>query len=627
MIIFALHRTRHNGLRNALLLRSLGCLFSAIFTLSLVAPSDSVYAQPLTIDQVVQNGYLKASNTDTSDQFGSSVAISGDTIVVGALAEGSNAIGVNGDQTDNSAFGAGAVYVFVRSGATWVQQAYLKASNSGAYDDFGWSVAISGDTIVVGAPGEDSNATGVNGNEADNSVSFAGAAYVFVRSGETWTQQAYLKAANTDEGDRFGFSVAIADDTVVVGAWGESSNAIGVNGDGADNNAHWAGAAYVFARSGTDWAQQAYLKPSNTDAEDWFGSSVAITSNTIAVGSWGEDSSATGVNGNQADNSASNAGATYVFVDSGVAWTQQAYLKASNSNVGDIFGSSVGVANDRVIVGARGEDSSATGVNGNQADTSLPGAGAAYLFVRSDATWTQQVYLKASNTDSGDGFGYSVAIAGDTIVVGAYGEDSSARGVNGNEADNNASASGAAYLFSRSGGSWMQQEYLKASNTDADDSFGYAVALADNNVIVGAYGEDSSARGVNGNEADNSGSYNGAAYHFLLSTAPTITSSVPPKGSYGQPYSFTVTSSGTQPITFGVSGTLPPGLSLDATTGELSGTPTAAGDFSFTITANNGSAPDAAQNVSFRVDPALLVVAANSKTRAVGTETHCSTIR
>ena len=129
------------------------------------------------------------------------MAVSGDTVVVGALWEDSSATGVNGNQSDNSAADAGAAYVFVRSGTTWSQQAYLKASNTGAGDYFGCSVAVSGDTVVVGAYGEDSSATGVNGNQSDNSATDAGAAYVFVRSGTTWSQQAYLKASNTGADD------------------------------------------------------------------------------------------------------------------------------------------------------------------------------------------------------------------------------------------------------------------------------------------------------------------------------------------------------------------------------------------------------------------------------------------
>jgi hypothetical protein len=401
------------------------------------------------------------------------------------------------------------------------QQAYLKASNTAANDFFGASVAISGNTVVVGAYGEDSAATGVNGNQADNSASSSGAAYVFVRSGSTWTQQAYLKASNTGTGDLFGASVAISGDTVVVGAYAEDSAATGVNGNQASNSATDSGAVYVFVRLGSTWTQQAYLKASNTGASDLFGNSVAISGDTVAVGAHTEDSAATGVNGNQADNSAFASGAAYVFVRSGSIWTQQAYLKASNTGASDLFGSSVAISGDSVVVGAFGEDSAATGVNGNQASSGAPDSGAAYVFVRSGSTWTQQAYVKASNTEASDLFGGSVAISGDTVVVGAFEEDSAATGVNGSQAGNGATDSGAAYVFSRSGSTWTQQGYLKASNTGVSDTFVIA-AISGDTVVVGASGEDSAATGINGNQASNSATDSGAAYVFagLPATGP-----------------------------------------------------------------------------------------------------------
>src|SRR5204863_27977 len=157
--------------------------------------------------------------------------------------------------------------VFVRNGTNWVQQAYLKASNTHAGDTFGFSVAVSGDTVVVGAPYESSNALGVNGNQNNNSAMAAGAAYVFVRNGTIWTQQAYRKASNAGAGDCFGLSVAVSGDTVVVGADGEASIAFGLHGDQSSNSAYASGAGYVFVRSGTSWDQQAYLKASNTEAD------------------------------------------------------------------------------------------------------------------------------------------------------------------------------------------------------------------------------------------------------------------------------------------------------------------------------------------------------------------------
>jgi len=468
----------------------------------------------------IQEAYIKASNTGADDLFGSAVIMSGDTVVIGAPHEDSNATGVNGNQSNNSAPDSGAAYVFVRNGTNWIQQAYLKASNTDAEDSFGYSLDIDGDTLVVGAWYEDSNATGVNGNQSDNSVSEAGAAYVFVRDGTNWSQQAYLKASNPEAYDFFGVTVDIAGDTIVVGAYVESSSATGVDGNQADNSTSYAGAAYVFVRVGTTWSQQAYLKASNTDAVDLFGFSLNIAGDTIVVGAPGEDSSATGVNGNQTDNSVTSAGAAYVFVRVGTTWSQQAYLKASNTDAFDLFGFSLDIADDTLVVGARGESSSASGVNGNQADNSVTDAGAAYVFVRSGTTWSQQAYLKASNPDVEDMFGYAIATEDDTLVVGAWHEDSNATGVNGNQSDNSVTDAGAAYLFMRSGTNWSQQAYLKASNTDAGDLFGgvTSVAIAGNRIVVGAGGESSNATGVNGNPADNSLSTAGAAYVFFSGT-------------------------------------------------------------------------------------------------------------
>ena len=194
-------------------------------------------ANAIQAPTLAQQAYLKASNTDSGDSFGYSVAISGDTAVVGAPFENSSASGVDGNQSDNSTGDAGAAYVFVWSGETWTQQAYLKASNPWWDDWFGNSVAVSGDTIVVGAQFEDSNATGVDGNQNNDSATNSGAAYVFVRSGETWSQQAYLKASNTGAGDQFGIDVSVSGDTIAVGAFHEDSNATGVNGNQSDNSA------------------------------------------------------------------------------------------------------------------------------------------------------------------------------------------------------------------------------------------------------------------------------------------------------------------------------------------------------------------------------------------------------
>ncbi len=471
--------------------------------------------------------YVKASNTGSSDQFSYSVALSadGNTLAVGALVEDSNATGIDGNQSDNSTNGAGAVYVFTRNGGVWSQQAYIKASNPGANDNFGNSVALSadGNTLAVGAAGEASNATGIDGNQNDDSAPTAGAVYVFTRSGGVWSQQAYVKASNAGSFDGFGFSVALSADgnTLAVGAYAEDGNATGINGNQNDTSLD-TGAVYVFTRSGGVWSQQAYVKASNTDSDDQFGWSVALSAdgNTLAVGAYAEDSNATSINGDQNNNSANSAGAVYVFTRSGGVWSQQAYVKASNSGVNDQFGWSVALSADgnTLAVGAWLEDSNATGIDGNQSDNSAASSGAAYVFALSGGVWSQQAYVKASNTASGDFFGRSVALSadGNTLAVSAYQEDSNATGINGDQNDNSAGGAGAVYMLKRSGGVWSQQAYVKASNPGANDNFGNSVALsADGNTLaVGAIGEDSNATGVGGDQNDNSVGSAGAVYVY-----------------------------------------------------------------------------------------------------------------
>jgi trimeric autotransporter adhesin len=466
------------------------------------------------VPDIAQYVYGKASNTDAGDYFGYSMALDGDTLAVGAYREASAATGVDGDQADNSAGWSGAVYVFRRSGTEWQQEAYIKASNAGAGDGFGWSVTLDGDTLAVGAPYEDSAATGVNGNQAGNSATESGAVYVFRRSGTEWQQEAYVKASNTGAGDQFGFSVALDGDTLAVGARYESSAATGVNGNQADDSATESGAVYVFRRSGTEWQQEAYVKASNTDEHDKFGWSVALDGDTLAVGAYWENSAATGVNGNQDDNNGYHSGAVYVFRRSETEWQQEAYIKASNTGGHDWFGASVALDGDTLAVVADGEDSAATGINGNQADNSATNSGAVYVFRRSGTEWQQEVYVKASNTDEQDNFGWSVALDGDTLAVGARWEDSAAKGVNGNQADNSVYNSGAVYVFRRSGIEWQQEAYVKASNPDRHDWFGSSVALDGDTLAVGAYWEGSAAMGINGNQADNSASQSGAVYIF-----------------------------------------------------------------------------------------------------------------
>lgn len=451
-------------------------------------------------------GYFKASNTGAGDYFGWSVALSGDgnTLAVGAPQE---------DATDDTATNSGAVYIFSRTETGWSQQAYLKASNTRANDEFGTSLSLSynGDTLAVGAHKAYTEPSGQNQQ---------GAVYIFTRTGTAWTEQAYFKGWNTGDGDRFGISVALSDDgnTLAVGADNEDSDFVGVHSpEGLTDNelASNSGAVHLFTRTGATWTQQAFVKASNTGAEDYFGSSVALSGDgsTLAVGAYYEQSSATGINGDEGDSKVdfNNSGAVYVFTHSIDAWSQQAYVKASNTGLDDLFGYSVALSVDgnTLAVGAYQEDSPATGINGVETETLVDKAtdsGAIYVFTRADSQWSQQAYVKASNTGSYDNFGWSVALSadGDTLVVGAYQEDSSTTGINGDETLDSTNT-GAAYVFTRSDTEgWSQLAYIKASNTGDKDFFGQSVAISGdgNTIAVGANREDSAAPGVDGVQTD-----------------------------------------------------------------------------------------------------------------------------
>jgi len=473
------------------------------------------------------NSYLKASNGGAGDYFGWTMALSADgaTLAVAAPYEDSAATGINGNQADKSAPDAGAVYVFTRSGTTWVQQAYLKASNAQAGDQFGSSVAISGDgsLLVVGALAEQSAATGINGDQQDNSIGRAGAAYVFVRSGTTWTQEAYVKASNTNRTDpyigneRFGSTAAVSTDgaTIAIAAEYEDGASPGINGDQYNQGVRFAGAVYVFTRSGTMWTQEAYVKASNPGMDDSFGRSISLSADgsTMAVGAKYEKSAATGVNGDQADDSKPEAGAVYVFTRNASTWSQQAYVKASNTGQGAYFHEvELSADGNFLVVGADGERSATAS---NPLDETALYAGAVYTFTRAGTSWTQQSYLKAPMIDQLDSFGCSVDIAGNTLVVGARGEASNATGLNGNQADNSLPKAGAVYryIFSTM---WTLQDYVKASNTGGDDLFGHVVQLSADGMTLAAaaYGEASNATGVGGNQLDNSAPSAGAVYVF-----------------------------------------------------------------------------------------------------------------
>ena len=363
-----------------------------------------------------QQAKLVASDAQTGDEFGYSVDISSDTLVVGAYKE------------DTGGTTAGAAYVFTRSGTSWSQQAKIQSSDVQADDQFGRSVAIDGDTMVAGAPNEDTGSSN------------AGAAYVFTRSGTTWSQQAKIQASDAQASDFFGYgAVAIDGDTLVVGAFGE------------DTGGSSSGALYVFTRSGTSWSQQAKLVASDAQASDYLGRgfSIGISGDTVVAGAYREDAGGT------------DAGAAYVFIRSGTSWSQQAKLVASDAAAGDNFGNGTAISGNTVVVGASLKDTAGT-------DT-----GAVYVFTRSGTSWSQQAKLVAGNPSGLDEFGYSVDIDGDSVIIGATKEDTKA-------ADG-----GAAYIFTRSGTTWSQQKLLTASDVPAYKRFGHAVAI-DGDTAVGA---------------------------------------------------------------------------------------------------------------------------------------------
>lgn len=394
-----------------------------------------------------------------------------------------------------------------------VPYSYIKASNTGAGDQFGAHVAILGDTLVVGAPGESSGATGINSSGTDNSAENSGAVYVFERLNDQWQQVAYIKASNANANDLFGSSVALDGDTLVVGAPGESSSASGVGGDGQNNEANSSGAVYVFERFNDQWQQQAYIKASNTDAFDRFGSSVAIYDSTIAVGAPNEDSRATGVNGDQQSDLFEASGAVYTFTRVNNSWLQDAYIKASNTSLSAQFGSSLSLSSQRLAVGAPNEDSNATGVNATPGQGFVSNSGAAYIFEHTGNSWTETAFIKASVIDSDDHFGQSVAINDNQLLVGAPSEDSNAQGINGDKSNNNAESSGAAYYFNMATGMWAEELYIKPSNnTGYMAHFGQSVQLEDDLMAIGAHYEVNNVSGINSSSTVLSNAGSGAAF-------------------------------------------------------------------------------------------------------------------
>jgi FG-GAP repeat protein len=358
---------------------------------------------------------LAASDGDAQDFLGVSAAVSGDTAVVGAYDD------------DSPVADAGSAYVFVRTGSTWTQQQKLVASDAAATDRFGYSVAISGDTIVVGAREDDSPNTD------------AGSAYVFVRTGSVWSQQQKLVAPDQAPFDNFGVSVAIVGDTIIVGA--NLSNSPVSN----------TGAAYVFVRTGSTWTQQQKLIASDSATEGGFGISTAISGDTAVVGAarggvyvfvrtnttWTEQQklissdgvtrtfgAAVAISGDTAiagcGSSTTQDTGICVFSRSGTVWSQQQKLSEPNpsSEEPDFFGSAMAIDGNTIVVGAPATD--------GEDFFTQEDIGAAYIYVRTGSTWHEHQKLFAPDAAAGDGFGFSVAVSGSTILIGSISDDNPA---------------------------------------------------------------------------------------------------------------------------------------------------------------------------------------------------------
>lgn len=339
------------------------------------------------------------------------------------------AVAVSGDTAlvgapyhDTPFSAAGAAYVFDRSGTQWVQTAKLSASDAALGDLFGAAVSLDGDTALVGAWSDDSN---------------RGSMYVFERSGGVWQQTAKLQASDGVDGDGFGIAVALSGDTAVAGAMFDD--------DGGSSS----GSAYVFEKTGATWVQTRKLTASNAATEDEFGASVALVGDTAAVGA--PHSRVCCVKGQ-----------TYVFERVGGVWSETAILTGAGAPDADQFGSGVAYDGAAIAVGAPAED----GV----ADY----AGASYVFEKQAGVWVQTAHLAASDAAPSANFGSSVAVAGDHLLSGAGADQ--AQGVQ----------SGAAYVFQRQGGVWIERSKLVASDGLPYDNAGSAVALSGDHALVGA---------------------------------------------------------------------------------------------------------------------------------------------
>lgn len=390
---------------------------------------------------------LTAAGASAEDQFGFSLSISGDLMLVGAI---------RGGPTRFS--NTGAAYVFLRDGARWTQRARLlpdggdrlgEAGGSTGEDRFGVSVCIDGDTAIVGASRE-----GVRGRHS-------GSAYVFQRGStgdgpaDGWRRVARLTAADAAAGDMFGFAVGLDGRYAVVGAYGDDDA-------GAES-----GAAYVFEREGGRWLQRRKLVCDAPAVGYWFGRSVAVDGDTVVIGASGDGGGRAG---------RTESGAAYVYRRRSGGWIREARLTPSGGSAGDRFGRSVAVSGNRIIVGAFWEDAAAPADDGTSAGRDT---GAAYVFEREGGAWTQRARLTAVNGATEDLFGISVGISGGYAVVGAM------------QNDEKGPDAGSAYFFKRTeGGRWTQPFHVTGSDAAANDWFGFSVAIDGIYAAVGSIRDD-----------------------------------------------------------------------------------------------------------------------------------------
>ncbi|USH01744.1 FG-GAP repeat protein [Grimontia kaedaensis] len=400
---------------------------------------------------------------------------------------------------------------------------YFKASNAGENDIYGVAVALSDDggTLAVGAKQEDSNWSGINGDESNNSSSNSGAVYLYRKSNSTWIKEAYIKPNVVNNEDEFGRAIALSSDgnTLVVTAPNEDSNASGVNGDDTNNSRARSGAVYIFRFDSGYWVQEAYIKASAPRYQYFLGGGVSMSNdgNVVVVCSLGDDSNATGINGDDNATGSTNSGAMHVFRFSNGGWSQDAYIKASNTGAEDRFCSSVSVSGDgnTIAAGAKFEDSDATGIDGSQGDSGNDN-GAAYVFRYSAGSWSQQAYIKASNSGNTDEFGHAVSLddTGNMLAVSAPKEDSDGIGVNGTQSNNLSTNTGAVYLFRFDSGAWVQEAFIKLNSPANNDQLSNVNVSGDGNTLAIFSQDDSGSIGMNGEAIDSSQKNSGAVHLY-----------------------------------------------------------------------------------------------------------------